>query len=237
MKSTAWIFLVATATLLTGCIHTKTGGWLDAVKQPLDQTALLPIRAEDVENGPTNQLVRLGNTVLETLAAGPDSKLIAPSLLKTLIQSNGIPHALFDGILSPEFSQYHRGLGVTNDAAGLQSLEAFASQTGIRRVIRTQIEYSKKQSTNRGGAGVVVYESGGSVIIRMQLLNLSPAKVIAESESFGDFWDSFGVFLVIPVYNGTTLRRAVDDATRQAMVELFDRVRTQVSNPPDKTNR
>lgn len=225
MNSATWVLTVALVTLGTGCVLPRTGGRLAAGNQPPERTAILPVRIADthVESGPTNGLARVGNAVLTTLASGGKSKLIPPAQTEELLQANGIAAHLFNGIPSDGSSWYYTGLAATNDAPSMERLAGFAAQTGIQRVVRTQILYLGRKPVFHADSGGFVFEWGGYVAVRMELVNLSPTKVLAESLASGVFDQSSGAFmLMIPVYIGTTYGRAMDKAAREAMESLFN---------------
>lgn len=207
---------------------------LDKTRSPSESTALLALRVDDVHvfSGPTGYLVRAGNAVLATLAGGRDSVLLPPERSHALFGSNGVPDSLLYEITSAAFFTNEGRFVSTNGPVAMASLEAFVRRTGIRQVVRTRLKFvggkvRLSALDSSGDPRLWKLDWGGSVTVQMELVELLPPRRVGEATGRAEYRQYSGMAGLLPFYVGTTMGRAVDGATRQAMTNLFERTREQ----------
>ena len=200
--------------LLSGCLVSRKHSALAIQAQPLTRTALLPVETValyEKTNISRDKVLKIGNRVLDTLAKAKEGHLIGPSEVAALLGSNGVP-----GCLRWETAAKNIGLGSNACAEAGQ----VASRLGVRQVVRCRL-----------GAPISGWQVDGSwaaewtgyIKVDMELINLDAPEVMQTSSSTSSAEQTMGCMLFwIPVYYGTTFGRAVDQAERAALTQLFD---------------
>ena len=221
LKLLLFVFLAA---FLTGCVIPRKRSALEVAAQPLALTALLPVETEasygDAKPS-RDSVVQLGNAVLDTLAKAKHGNLIGPSKVMSLLGSNGIPACL---------CWKARDISVESNA--IAPSRQVAQLLGVHQLVRCWLSppicSSRNQQFNEGFSS----EWSGYIKVDMELINLEPPKVLNTSSAAGRAEQTIGLWLpLLPFFYGATFGRAVDQAERTALTQLFEREHPEHSRP------
>ena len=217
------LLMLLLGTLLTGCLLPRKHSALANSAQPITRTALLPVEtpfpseSKDLSN---DTALMIGNKVLDTLAKAKAENLMGPTEVASLLGSNGVPVCL-------RWETLARDIGAgTNACAAVRKI---AIQLGVNQVVRCRF-FPPTSSTSlipATGLDVIAYPGwlgahwAGEIFVHMQLINLDPLEVVQSTTARGRAEQTFGLFLIFPAGYGTTFGRAVDNAERTALTELF----------------
>jgi hypothetical protein len=220
-----WFLVLLLGALLTGCLLPRKHSALSISDQPLTRTALLPVEtpfpseSKDISN---DNVLMIGNKVLDTLAKAKAGNLMGPTKVAALLGSNGVPVCLRWETLAKDI-----GAG-TNACAAARKV---AIQLGVNQVVRCRF-FPPTSSTSLIPAtslDVIAYPGwigthwAGEIYVDMQLINLDPLEVVQSTSARGRAEQTIGLFLIFPAGYGTTFGRAIDNAERSALTQLFER--------------
>ena len=221
------LLVMLLGTLLTGCILPRKHSALAISAQPLTRTALLPVEMPFPSESTTlsnDTVLKIGNQVLDTLAKAKAGNLMGPTEVASLLGSNGIPVCLRWETLAKDI-----GAG-TNACAAARKV---AIQLGVNQIVRCRFfPPSSSTSLIQDLSSTTWWLSGppfgwigthwtGEIFVHMQLINLDPLEVVQSTTARGRAEQTIGLFLIFPAGYGTTFGRAVDNAERSALTELF----------------
>jgi prepilin-type N-terminal cleavage/methylation domain-containing protein len=208
---------------LTGCLAPRKHSALAISAQPFARTALLPAEMpfpSESRNFSNDTVLKIGNQVLDTLAKAKAGNLMGPTEVASLLGSNGVPVCL-------RWDTEARDIGVgTNACAAARKV---AIQLGVNQVVRCRI-FHPTSSTSLIPAtslddlhypGWIGTHWAGDIFVHMQLINLDTLEVVQSTTARGRAEQTIGIFLIFPAGYGTTFGRAVDNAERTALTELF----------------
>lgn len=165
-----------------------------------------------------DDVVHISNSVLDSLAAGADSPLLGPSKLKATL---GDALELY----TAQFNVYVDDPGPLDESWKNAGFAELAGKLGTTRVVRVKIAVEGEfVEVRKAGMGMVDYQGwDGVVTVTAELWSLAPAHPLAYGTGKARYWAKIGVVGggQLPFALGKTFGRAVDQAARQALAQVF----------------
>jgi hypothetical protein len=114
--------------------------------------------------------------------------------------------------------------GPLDEAWKKEGLKDLSKILGLTRIIRAWPTVEGEMGAGGGGMGMGAGWSG-RVVVKVELANLAPPEISARGSGEGGYWGAAGAvggpMAGVPFALGTTFGRAVDQATRGAMTQIF----------------
>jgi hypothetical protein len=231
----SWHFATLLLCLSVGaCFLPRSFAPLQEYSRPDAAVAILPVEPEQVriisrtdasstgsvswgESGIKDRewVAKVCNAVLDTLASGEGSRIMGPTKTKeTLARTPGGERTkvLLD---DP---------GPLDEAWKKDGLKDLSKILGLTRIIQVWPTVEGTMGAGGGGMGMGAGWSG-RVVVKVELVNLAPPEISARGSGEGGYWGAAGAvggpMAGVPFALGTTFGRAVDQATRGAMTQIF----------------
>ncbi len=223
--------------VLGGCFAPRSIFSLASEARPAEATALLPITTRQIIMKPNVQgvpgetvvvpeeilkdyddVVSICNTVFDSLAAGARNPLRGPAKLRG-VAGNDLE------LYAQRFNVYIDDPGPLDEtwkSAGFAELE---KKLGVTQVVRVRVVVAGKVMPVQGDSGIVAGGWDGVVNLTAELWSLAPPHPVGRGTGKAEFWGRIGLFggqaAAAPFAIGTTFGRAMDNAMRQALAQLF----------------
>jgi hypothetical protein len=216
------------------CFLPRSTAPLQEDSRPETAVAILPVDPEQVriilrtdaastgsvslgESGIKNRerVAQVCNAVLDTLASGEGSRIMGPTKTK---------EALARAPGGERTKVFLDDPGPLDEAWKKDGLKDLSKILGLTRIIRAWPTVEGKMESG-GGLGFLGSSWSGRVVVKVELVNLAPPEISARGSGEGEYWGAVGAVGgyggAVPFALGTTFGRAVDQATRGAMTQIF----------------
>lgn len=160
------------------------------------------------------EVAKAVNVVLNSLAEGPNNPLLGPEKLKARIN---------DATFWEKVYVYLNDPGNIAESWKLQGLSELSKDLEVENIviILATVDIDPQSYSDNS------WNWKGKIIIKADLLSLTPSSVLASGKGEAGFWGSIGAIgggrAAVPYAMGKTFGRAVDQALRAALKETFSK--------------
>jgi hypothetical protein len=216
------------------CFLPRSTAPLQEDSRPEAAIAILPVEPEQVRiilrtDAASNSSVSHGgsgiknnervaqvcNAVLDTLASGEGSRIMGPTKTK---------EALARPPGGERVKVFLDDPGPLDEGWKKDGLKDLSKILGVSRIIRVWPTVEGGMGAG-GGSGFLGSSWSGRVVVKVELVNIAPPEISACGSGEGTYWGAAGAvggpMAAVPFALGTTFGRAVDQATRGAMTQIF----------------
>ena len=231
-----FIAIICMSLLLSGCYAPRSYSPLAKEHWPDKTTAVLPVSPDDIlsyaPDFPAEKVAQVANAVINTETKSIKDKIVGPAELLSILGDEQSLKDLIDSLNAPLGENWK-----------VQKLSKFSKKTGIKAIVRVNVQVSLMEIDGAGPFGGyegVNKEVVGPVEVNAELIDLSfiPPRIIYRSTGSAKYESNIGIevggsstgIAIIPYAYGKTFGRALDQATRKALSNLFQ----QESKPNDR---
>lgn len=166
------------------------------------------------------EVARIINQVLDTIAAGESNSLEGPGKVDSTLK------------LSPNwknFQVYVQDPGPLHESWKREGLATIYRTLGYQRILCVIPTLRFKPNLSFRADDPCCYHWNGRVTVEMDMMDLATAQIVEIGTGEADFsgnigvvgFGGYGAAIIIPYAFGEAFDRAVDQAIRQALAELF----------------
>lgn len=215
--------------LSSGCFSIRNRMPLDKTYHPAKSTAIIPLQTSNYtglnnENLSSEKVIRLVNTVLDTLSKLTDDQIIGPSELQSILGTKSSIKSINNCLTMPK-----------SPDCQLDPLISFLCEAEIENIVQIKVNLSEhyyKYSDTASSGGFFGIRKKGQVNLTANLFKLQNEnyEIINTSNKSSEYGSNkgwmvgggMGAVFAFPYIYGKSLGRAVDQSARQALSQLFN---------------